>query len=71
MGSGNEGHVQTTGKAHSIGTTSAPGHPIALPRPEGGEEEGEDEMLPAMADDDCSAQLSCLLQERLSSSTKR
>ena len=59
MGSGDEGHVQTTDKANPGGTTSAPGHPIGTqPRPEGGEEEGEDEMLPAMADDDYSAQLS-------------
>ena len=59
MGSGDEGHVQTTDKANPGGTAAAPAHPIGtLPRPEGGEEEGEDEMLPAMADDDYSAQLS-------------
>ncbi|KAL4072065.1 TAFII28-domain-containing protein [Scleroderma citrinum] len=59
MESGDEGHVQSTEKTIPIGTTSVPGNPIGTaPRPDGGEEEGEDEILPAMADDDYSAQLS-------------
>ena len=59
MDSGDEGPAQTMDKANPVGTASGSTHPVgAASKPEGGEEDGEDEMLPAMADDDYSAQLS-------------
>ncbi|KAI5999043.1 TAFII28-domain-containing protein [Pisolithus albus] len=57
--SGDEEIVLATEKVVTAGATPAAGHPVgATPKPEGGDEDGEDEILPAMADDDYSAQLS-------------
>lgn len=57
--SGDEEIVLATEKVVTAGAVPAAGHPVgATPKPEGGDEDGEDEILPAMADDDYSAQLS-------------
>ncbi|KAG6334349.1 hypothetical protein ID866_4740 [Astraeus odoratus] len=59
MENGGDGIVPSTEMTTVVGSTSAAGHTTGTtPKPEGGDEEGEDEMLPAMADDDYSAQLS-------------
>ncbi|KAI6008791.1 TAFII28-domain-containing protein [Pisolithus orientalis] len=51
--------ILATEKTVTAGTVPAAGNPaVAITKPEGGDDDGEDEILPAMADDDYSAQLS-------------